>query len=560
MSSVESPPLRVVLCWHLHQPQYRDLLTGEYVLPWTYLHAIKDYLDMAVHLESNPAACAVVNFSPVLIEQIGDYSAQVSGWLQRERAIRDPLLRLLMPGGVPEDAAGRRAALQACVKAHRVHSIERFEPFQRLAGRAAQLLETGDMDAADAPFIADLAVWYHLAWLGETVRRGDPRVQDLLRREEAFSAAERRVLLEIIGEILAGLLPRYRRLMGNGQVELSISPWGHPILPLMLDFGSAREAWPDIVLPEAGEYPGGDDRAAWHLARAVQVFTQTFGVRPRGCWPSEGAVSEAALGMIDRFGFGWVATGGSVLRNSGAGESAGPHQPYRLQGRRLQCFFRDDELSDRIGFTYSTWHGDDAVSDLVRELETIDAADGAGRVVSIVLDGENAWEHYPFNAFYFLDGLYQRLADHPRLRLSTFSQCMAEDEAVRELPRLTAGSWVHGTFSTWIGEPAKNRAWEMLCEAKHVYDQVVVEGSLTEAQERAVENQLGVCEGSDWFWWFADRNPPQVVATFDALYRRHLMNLYRLLGVEAPAYLQRAFAHAHGGAELGGVMHRSGPG
>jgi alpha-amylase/alpha-mannosidase (GH57 family) len=449
--------------------------------------------------------------------------------------------------------------VSACLRANRVRLIDRFEPFKSLAHRAAAMLES-DGEEVDAPvLIADLAMWYHLAWLGETVRRGDPRVQQLLHRGEHFSAAERRLLLEIIGEILAGLLPRYRRLMGSGQVELAVSPWGHPILPLMLDFNSAREAWPEVSLPAPREYPGGDDRANWHLARAVQVFTRTFGVRPRGCWPSEGAVSAPALALIERFGFDWVATGQGVLRNSVKDDAVLPYRAFYLPGQQLRCFFRDDGLSDRIGFTYSTWHGDDAVNNLVHELEKIDASTEGGqrRVASIVLDGENAWEHYPFNGFYFLDGLYRRLSDHPRLRLSTFSQCLTDKADSDELPRLTAGSWVYGTFSTWIGDPAKNRAWEMLCDAKHVYDQVVVEGALTPEQERAVEEQLGVCEGSDWFWWFGDDNPAEAVAGFDALYRRHLRNLYRLLGEAAPGYLDHPFAHGGGSAEHGGTMKRS---
>ncbi len=546
----------------MHQPSYKDSLTGEYALPWVYLHAIKDYIDMAAHLEANPSACAVVNFSPVLLEQIDDYSAQVNGWLQRETPIKDPVLQLLAPGSVPEDVQGRETALRACLRAQRTRLVERFEPFKVLAARAEKLLNDADRGLlADlAPqFFTDLAVWYHLAWMGETVRRGDPRVQDLMAHGRRFTPAQQRQILEIVGELLGSILPRYRRLMGNGQVELSVTPWGHPILPLMLDFNSAREAWPAVTLPQAAEYPGGDDRANWHLARAVQAFTRAFGVRPRGCWPAEGAVSEQTLAMIDGFGFEWVATGESVLRNSLDGQAAPRNQAFSLPGRRLRCFFRHDDLSDRIGFTYSTWHGDDAVANLVHELELLDSSPRAGvqPVVGIVLDGENAWEHYPFNAYYFLDALYRRLSAHPRLQLTTFSQCLHNAAPAPELPRLTAGSWVHGTFSTWIGQSAKNRAWEMLCEAKQVFDQVVVEGALSEERESAVERQLGVCEGSDWFWWFGDENPAEAVASFDALFRHHLGNLYRLLGEEPPQYLQQPFAVGHGGAELGGTMKRS---
>jgi alpha-amylase/alpha-mannosidase (GH57 family) len=177
--------------------------------------------------------------------------------------------------------------------------------------------------------------------------------------------------------------------------------------------------------------------------------------------------------------------------------------------------------------------------------------------VSIILDGENAWEYYPFNAYFFLKALYEKLSDHPRIRLTTFSQCIAEGVKAQELPQLTAGSWVYGTFSTWIGHAAKNRAWDLLCDAKRAFDRVVVEGSLTEAEQSAAERQLGVCEGSDWCWWFGDDMPEEAVASFDALYRRHLANLYRMLEEEVPQDLGGPIARGRGTPEHGGVMKRS---
>jgi alpha-amylase/alpha-mannosidase (GH57 family) len=499
-----------------------------------------------------------VNFSPVLLEQIGEYAAEVNGWLRKGTAIKDPVLNLLTPGGVPQEPAQRAVAIRMCLKANRERSIERFEAFRELAAMAEQFLRPDTIQYAAAQFLIDLAVWYHLAWVGETVRLGDPRVQELMTRGRDFSAEDCRQLLEVVGEILAGIIPRYRRLMGSGQVELSVTPYGHPIIPLLLDFRTAREALPTVPLPADPEYPGGDDRASWHIARAIQIFTETFGVRPRGCWPAEGGVSARTLAMLDSFGFDWAATGEGVLRNSGG---APAHQPCRLPHQDIRCFFRDDGLSDLIGFTYAKWHGDDAAANLLQHLLNIaDALEPQEeRVVSIILDGENAWEYYPFNAYFFLKAMYEKLSTHPRLRLTTFSQCLAEGIATAQLPHLVAGSWVYGNFSTWVGHAAKNRAWEMLCEAKRIYDQVVVEGALSEEQQRAAERQLGICEGSDWFWWFGDDNPAEAVANFDALYRRHLTNLYRFLAEEPPAYLAVPFTHGHGSPELGGVMKRTSP-
>ena len=563
MTGAADGRLRVVLCWHMHQPQYRDLVTGESLRPWTYLHGIKDYVDMAVHLETVAGACAVVNFSPVLLEQLDDYCAQVAAHLRTGSPIRDPVLALLTPDGVPPDRAQWPPLMAACLRANDEHGIGRFAPYRELAARTKELLASGALEHASPQLLMDLAAWYHLAWFGETVHRGDARVRELAARGGPFGAADLRLLLECVGDVLSGIVPRYRRLAADGRVELSVSPWGHPILPLMFDFASAREAEPDLALPQAGGYPGGADRARWHVAKAVQVFHRAFGMRPGGCWPSEGALSTASLELLESFGFDWVASGESVLRRSlaaDAGTAAERACAHRLPGQHTACFFRDDGLSDLVGFTYSKWHGEDAAADFVRRLEAVADAGGDNtmRAVPVVLDGENAWEYYPFNGYYFLQAVYRKLADHPRLRLATFSGCLQEGVEIRPLERLVAGSWIHGSLATWIGNPSRNLAWDMLCDAKRVFDQVVVEGGLEEHEQRAAEEQLGVCEGSDWFWWFADYNPEEAVDSFDALYRRHLTNLYRLLEEEVPEALARPLAHGAGAPEHGGTMLRAG--
>jgi alpha-amylase/alpha-mannosidase (GH57 family) len=549
LSGTTDPRLKVVLCWHMHQPQYRDLVTGEPQRPWAYLHGIKDYVDMAVHLETVPDACAVVNFSPVLLEQLDAYCAQLGAHLRDGRPLADPVLALLTPGGVPADRARWPELARACLRAHRENLIGRFEAYRDLAGRTERMLESGSLGDASPQLLTDLAAWFHLAWFGESVHRGDPRVQQLARRSGHFTPAELRTLLECVADVLTGLVPRYRRLAGSGRIELSVSPWGHPLLPLLFDFAAARETDAGLPLPATPVYPGGRDRARWHLARAVQVFSRTFGIRPRGCWPPEGALSEAVLQLIESFGFDWVASSESVLRRSlGGPDAPAPDElarAYRLPGRRTACFFRDDELSDLIGFTYSKWYGDDAAADFVRRLEGIAGhhEDNSRRAVAVVLDGENAWEFYPFNGHYFLRALYQRLASHPRLRLATFTGCLQEHVAVEELPRLVAGSWVQGSLSGWIGNPSRNRAWDMLCDAKRVFDQVVVEGGLDEKAQLAAEEQLGVCEGSDWFWSLAEGGAESAEGRFDPIFRRHLRNLYGLLGEAAPGHLAGAPAY-----------------
>jgi alpha-amylase/alpha-mannosidase (GH57 family) len=568
----DDQPLEVVLCWHMHQPQYCDLSTGEYHLPWTYLHAIKDYVDMAAHLENHPGMRAVVNFAPILLEQLDDYSEQLKLYLRGGKQVRDPLLAALDNPVMPRDCEQCLPLIRACLRANRERLIDRYPAYRKLAEMAEWVTVHQDMATyVDDQFVSDLLVWYHLAWLGESVRRRDERIQRLMNKGRCFSLSERRQLVKIIFELVSSVIPRYRKLAERGQVELSVTPYAHPILPLLLDLGAAREAMPDVNLPRAPAYPGGEERARLHIERAIEVFERYFGFRPQGCWPAEGGVSTATLELLQQYGFRWTASGEGVLRNSLArsaelhtpAESGSVHCPYRLPDQTISCFFRDDGLSDLIGFSYSNWHADDAVADFIHHLENIHGACGGGshaKVVTIILDGENAWEYYPENGWYFLDALYRALTKHPNLKLTTFSDTVAAVETVTRLPAMVSGSWVYGTFSTWIGDDDKNRGWDMLVDTKKAFDQAVAENRLDVHTLAAAEEQLSICEGSDWFWWFGDYNPADTVSDFDLIYRRHLSNLYRLLAIEPPDYLAHAFTHGGGSPEMGGTMRAGGRG
>ncbi|OOG21441.1 glycoside hydrolase [Thioalkalivibrio denitrificans] len=562
-------PLRVVLCWHMHQPQYRDVVNRSYRLPWTYLHAIKDYEDMVAHLEDAPDAKAVVNFAPVLLEQIDDYAQQVREYLQGGQEIRDPLLATLAAERMPEDIADRRRLAEACLRANESHLIEAYPHFHVLAQMVRWLRDqpAGFRYQSEA-FFADLVTWYHLAWLGETVRRRNKRVQALLDKGQGFSRGDRLELLGIIGGLLDGLLPRYRRLAEAGRVELAFSPYAHPIMPLLLDLQVAREAVPDALLPDVRGYPGGEERVRWHLQRGLETFEHYFGHRPAGCWPSEGGISTATVRLLAEHGMRWTASGENVLVNSlreageldENGERTWLHRPYRLEGADTLCFFRDDGLSDAIGFRYADWHSDDAVGEFIHHLENIAAGASPDTVVSVILDGENAWEYYPANGYHFLTSLYRRLAAHPGIRLCTFAECVDELSRPPQLSRIVAGSWVYGSFSTWIGDEDKNRGWALLVQAKQRLDELIREGRLGgERLEQALE-QLAICEGSDWCWWFGDYNPADVVGDFEALYRHHLSVLYGLMDEPAPEALGQVLAHGSGHPAAGGTMRHGSAG
>ncbi|MBU2783055.1 MAG: glycoside hydrolase [Acidithiobacillus sp.] len=562
------PPARalhVILCWHMHQPDYRDG-HGEYRYPWTYLHACKDYTDMVAHLEENPAARAVFNFVPVLVEQLQDYVEQFA-----EGRFRDPLLRVLASEDLENLAADvRHYLLEQCFRLDREHMLNPFPGFRRLYELWQFIRQDASemVDYLSVQYVADLVVWYHLAWTGETVRRQTPLIQELMAKGSGYSWEDRQNLLRCIGDLLAGLLPRYRALVASGRIEISTTPYEHPIAPLLLDFAAAQDGEPDAQLPNCPAYPGGEARVHWQVDAALERHCQDFGMPPQGLWPAEGGISAPFVEILAGKGLQWTATGEGILARSLSRSEAGDaparerhdylYRPYRLRGEGPWIFFRDDALSDAIGFDYKSWFGHDAVTDFVQRLEAIWRAteNQAFPVVSIILDGENAWEYYPYNGYYFLSELYRALANHPHLQLCTFRDFVRDHpEAYAVLPQLAAGSWVYGSFSTWIGDPAKNRAWDLLCSAKKAVDEHLP--ALAPEQQNRVRKQLALCEGSDWFWWFGDYNPAESVRDFDRLYRAHLRELYRLLALAAPAELDQPISQGGAPAEAGGTMRRS---
>jgi alpha-amylase/alpha-mannosidase (GH57 family) len=565
MQAKEHKPLNVVLMWHMHQPEYRDLSNGEYHLPWTYLHAIKDYVDMVAHLESCPTGRAVVNFAPVLLEQLEDYGAQIDAYFATGKPVRDQLLHSLVSDeDYRSDTQHRRWLIEACLKANEEHLINRYPVFQKLIHTAKRHIKQGSLKYLYSQFFIDLTVWYHLAWMGETIKHDNLIVRNLIQKGSEFSPQDRDNLMRVIGEQIRSIIPRYRQLAEDGRIELCMSPYSHPMLPLLLDFSSALDATPDLPLPAASHYPGGEARANWHMEHGIRVFERCFGQQPVGCWPSEGGVSEAAADLIAQHGFRWLATGDTVLHNSFREQPSEllaqcRHADFLKNNTDLHVFFRDDGLSDLIGFTYSKWHADDAVADLIQHLHNIHTHcdDKNQTVVSIILDGENAWEHFPENGYHFLQGLYQRLSNDPKINLTTYSDYLAGSDKSRNLPRLAAGSWVYGNFATWMGDADKNRAWDLLCNAKIAFDEYI-RANPDMAEDKALLAQLAICEGSDWFWWFGDYNPAGSVQDFDQLYRKNLSNLYQLIEQPVPEALSLSLSqgNANSTAETGGVMRR----
>lgn len=537
-------PLDVVIVWHMHQPYYKDPLKNEYALPWTYLHGIKDYFDMPAIVEDTPGARAVFNLVPSLIEQLLEYASgtAVDQFLVKGKAA---------PSDLNQD--DRIFLLENFFSANRQNMIEpsrRYLELLYMAGEGKpgsareRVRHFSDQD------LLDLQVWFFLSWTGEAARRRYPVFAGLVAKGENYTEADKELLFATQLELLQAIIPLYRRLHDEGRIELSVTPYYHPILPLLCDIRTAQTAMPRVALPAAGFRHPEDARA--QIKRGISYFREIFGFLPTGMWPSEGSVSNEALATIAGCGIRWIATDEEILEKSmDGGLGAGKERLYRpwryssSQGE-VGAFFRDHQLSDLIGFTYSQWEAERAVTDLCGRLNAIRSrVGGSGRVVPIILDGENAWEYYPNNAYDFLHGMYRGIAESSTLRLTTCSDILKTTRFDGCLHSIFPGSWINGNYGIWIGHPEENLAWDLVAKAREcaVQSNQQVAAALesgepcADAAAEMICRSLYAAEGSDWFWWYGDDHFSPHSDRFDRLFRQHLMNVYRLLGQDSPREL-----------------------
>ena len=539
--------LRVFFLWHFHQPWYADFAGGPTHLPWVRLHALKDYADLPLILSEEPRVPHACNLVPSLLDQIEILS----------RGGSDLFLDVARTPAGEWDGETVAFALNNFFSAHprMIEALPRYAEMKtRLARGAAPLAASGLSRSFSRQDLTDLVVLFHLAWSGH-VLRSDPLLVKLKKRGHGFSEEEKNALLDRQKEFLSDVIPAWKRAAASGTIELTTSPYHHPILPLLVDSSSAREAAPDLPLPHARFARPEDARA--HLEMGLTSFERHFGFRPGGMWPPEGSISTAALALMAGAGVVWTASDEEVLLRSlgqstqlfGEGDKARTvFRPWRLaHGASPVLFFRDRTLSDRIGFSYASWDPVQAAEDFVARLRRIRAAGGEGLVVPVILDGENAWETYPENGALFLRALARSLAAAEGITVVKPSDVVRSAEP-RTLPHLVSGSWVDGNFRTWIGAPAKNRAWDLLGRVREMLAEDVA-GALALSPPEILRGgspgpavakaALFAAEASDWFWWFGDDHTSAHDAVFDALFRGHLVTACRALGRRVPPELEQ---------------------
>ena len=514
--------VKLALLWHMHQPYYEDLATREHILPWARLHALKDYWGMVSMLGEFPGVKATFNLVPSLLVQLDAFAA--------DRA-RD---RHLLIGLKPAEALEEHE--RAFLVANGFHA--QFDRMIRPHPRYAELLaKRTRRDGFETRDLRDLQVLHKLVWIDPDLLQTDRRLIDLVSKGRDYSEADKIILRDVELELLNAVVPAYRTAAAGGRVELSTSPFYHPILPLLCDTDVHRRAHPNTPLPRGlFSYPGDARR---QLTRAFEYHSRLFDMPPAGVWPSEGALSDEVVTLLAESGCIWTATDEDILQRSlGRSITAGDlYRPYVLGSgpRTVRALFRDHRLSDLIGFSYQSWGAEAAAQDFVAKVR--DAArrfrlsGGEGDpVVTVILDGENAWEHYPGGGRPFLRTLYTAL--HRATDIVTVTMGEAASGPARELPSIFPGSWIHGDFYIWAGHADDHRAWGQLAAARRAYEAAAT-AAAPQSRDRALEELL-IAEGSDWFWWYGDDHSSDHDRDFDELFRRHLRNVYRALDQPIP--------------------------
>lgn len=539
-----SHPLYVAVIWHQHQPLYKSRAAGRYQLPWVRLHGTKDYLDLVLLLERYPKLHQTVNLVPSLIMQIEDYVAGTAF---------DPYLTIAL---TPEDQLTleqREFIVQHFFDAHHRTMVD---PHPRYAELFYQRQERGQnwcLENWGLQEYADLMAWHNLAWF-DPLFWDDPDISQWLNQGRNYTLSDRQRIYSKQREILSRIIPQHRLMQDRGQLEITTTPYTHPILPLLADTHSGRVAVPQMALPEQ-RFQWAEDIPR-HLQKAWDMYCDRFGCSPRGLWPSEQSVSPAILPDVAKQGFQWLCSDEAVLgwtlghffHRDASGNVEEPellYRPYRLETPHgdLAIVFRDHRLSDLIGFTYGGMEPAAAATDLIGHLEAIARsfrqrhyAGGAITdpwLVTIALDGENCWEYYKQDGLPFLESLYERLSHHTGIQLVTVAEFLDQFPATVSLPadKLHSGSWVDGSFTTWIGDPAKNRAWDLLTQARQT---LAKHPEATEENNPDAWEALYAAEGSDWFWWFGEGHSSNQDAMFDQLFREHLIALYQALNESVP--------------------------
>lgn len=520
----------------MHQPVYQLTPTGDYLMPWVRLHAVKDYLDMVLILEKFPKIKLNFNLVPVLLDSLIDYG---------ENDLHDIHSRLTITDVEDLTADDKEFIINNFFDANFHSMILPSEEYNRLYQKY-QLNPENDINLFSNQEYSDLMALFNLAWFDPIYKNIYPELKKLIKKGKDYTTEDRIKIIDIQRDIIRKIIPTYKKFSDEGRIEITTSPYYHPILPILLDIKSIKKS-SENDLPTNLKM---ELDAKMQTEMALDRMENIFGKRPRGIWPSEHCISSKELGLLKELGVDWTISDEGILSNSinfefvrdFRGYLEDPYhllKSYKYKDDGVNIIFRDSVIPNLIGFEYPNHPAESAANDLYDRIKVAQSkllsSPDENHLITIAMDGENCWENYTADGSTFLSTIYSLIENDPSLETILISDYLDKD-IQKPLNKISSGSWVNRNFKLWIDEPLKNLAWTYLKQVRDDFSAYVKQNPLNPNIE-AARRELFICEGSDWFWWYGEPNDSGRDNIFDYIFREHLKNIYLFLGLEVPQYL-----------------------
>lgn len=533
----QNKKLSIAFYWHMHQPVYQLSPESDYLMAWSRLHAVKDYLDMVTIINKFKNIKMNINIVPVLLDAFIDYGEKNAHDLHSRLTIT-PIEDLK-----PED---KEFILNNFFDANYNTMIYPYSEFNKLYQKRQAFRDKVNINDFTDQEYSDLMAWFNLVWFDPTYASKYPLLKKLLKKRKNYTLEDRINIIELQREIIRKIIPTYKKFVKQGKIEVTTSPYYHPILPILLDINSIpvanKENLPaNLVLEEDAQI---------QINEALDRVEELIGKRPRGIWPSEHCVSAQMLDIFKKLGIDWTISDEGILADSINFEFVRDFKgyledPYHLvksyeYKNGVKLIFRDAMFSNLIGFEYPNFDSEMAAKDLYERIKVVQSkllsSPDENHLLTIAMDGENCWENYPNDGNTFLTTLYKLIEEDETLETVLISDYLDKEKNHKPLKKIKAGSWINRNFKLWIDEPIKNLAWQYLKNVRDDFNEHIKRDPNNPYIANA-RKELYICEGSDWFWWYGEPNDSGRDNIFDYLFREHLKNVYIYLGMDIPEYL-----------------------